>query len=311
MPCGGSGPEVPTYPADLLQLTTGAAIRVVAAACLDDAVVARARLTTNDPEAFHDFRVAIRRLRSHLRAFATRLPRAAALRPRLKALQLATNHGRDLEVQLAWVARARARLPSVRERAGVGAIILQLERDQTRAVASGLRHIEADFPALELELRRSLSVPSPTPTGGCAALLTELCSDLSRRLQRRLSEVKSLEQVDEPHAARIAAKRLRYLLETVAGLSPPAAAMVRTLKGLQDLLGDLHDVQLMAQRLERLGRRLTRGRVSKRAAVTALHRRAEREIRRLFHRLEADWLSPPASARFAVRLKRLRGRLGA
>ena len=48
------------------------------------------------------------------------------------------------------------------------------------------------------------------------------------------------------HAARIAAKRLRYLAEPVAPWIDAARQPVELLKGLQDLLGELHDGQLLA-----------------------------------------------------------------
>ena len=48
------------------------------------------------------------------------------------------------------------------------------------------------------------------------------------------------------HAARIAAKRLRYLAEPVAPWIDAARRPVELLKELQDLLGELHDGQLLA-----------------------------------------------------------------
>ena len=50
----------------------------------------------------------------------------------------------------------------------------------------------------------------------------------------------------EGHAARIAAKRLRYLAEPLAPWIDSARRPVELLKALQDLLGELHDGQLLA-----------------------------------------------------------------
>ena len=57
---------------------------------------------TKDREALHDFRVAVRRLRSVLRAYRRWLGRAAArkARRRFRSLAATTNDGRDAEVQL-------------------------------------------------------------------------------------------------------------------------------------------------------------------------------------------------------------------
>jgi hypothetical protein len=49
-------------------------------------------------------------------------------------------------------------------------------------------------------------------------------------------------KVEELHDMRIAAKRLRYLLELSAPLfGAPAKKAAKTVKGLQDILGEIHD----------------------------------------------------------------------
>ena len=74
---------------------------------------------SGDVEALHDFRVAIRRLRSLLRAYQdltdAAIPRR--LRRGLRALARATNASRDLEVKLAWLEAEKASLKP-RERTG-------------------------------------------------------------------------------------------------------------------------------------------------------------------------------------------------
>src|SRR5439155_912375 len=78
------------------------------------ASAARERLTkVDDQEALHDFRVAMRRLRSTLRAYqpqrAALLP--AKLRRRLRELARPTGEARAVEVQIAWLERRRTELP--------------------------------------------------------------------------------------------------------------------------------------------------------------------------------------------------------
>ena len=59
-----------SLPADLLDRPAEEAVRRIALRELDRAERAREALVRgDDPEALHDFRVAIRRLRSHLRAY--------------------------------------------------------------------------------------------------------------------------------------------------------------------------------------------------------------------------------------------------
>jgi CHAD domain-containing protein len=99
----------------LLDRPAAEAARLLALRLLDDAASARLRLgRPDDPEALHDFRVAIRRLRSSIRAWRDVLDNAVSPRVlrRLRRLARATSESRDLEVHLAWVA---AQAPNQRE----------------------------------------------------------------------------------------------------------------------------------------------------------------------------------------------------
>ena len=58
------------------------------------------------------------------------------------------------------------------------------------------------------------------------------------------------EAVQELHDTRIAAKRLRYVLELAEPtLGEPAASGARVARGLQDLLGEIHDCDVMLPRI--------------------------------------------------------------
>jgi len=57
--------------------------------------------------------------------------------------------------------------------------------------------------------------------------------------------IKDPRRVEELHRLRIAAKRLRYTLEIFAPiLGPPLPAVIERLRTLQDLLGDIHDLDV-------------------------------------------------------------------
>jgi CHAD domain-containing protein len=64
----------------------------------------------DDHKGLHAFRVAIRRLRSLLRAYRRRLGRAAGKKPRrrLRELSRVTNAARDAHVQLTWLSAEAA-----------------------------------------------------------------------------------------------------------------------------------------------------------------------------------------------------------
>ena len=100
--------------------------------------------------------------------------------------------------------------------------------------------------------------PDSTRTAACAA-------NARRILHVRIDEVYSYDglvadpaNVTELHDMRIACKRLRYLLEIFgiafeADLDP----FLEEVKGLQDLLGDIHDCDVQIPRLEEHLRWLT------------------------------------------------------
>jgi len=84
-----------------------------------------------------------------------------------------------------------------------------------------------------------------------------LAENALRIVTVRLKELRSFapraldpNEVDALHDMRIAAKRLRYVLEiNEPALGPPARQGAKTAKKLQDLLGDIHDCDVMLPRV--------------------------------------------------------------
>jgi len=244
---------VPDYPAGLLSVPPAVAVEGFAAVLLTEAAAARDRLAVGaDDEALHDFRVAVRRLRSVLRAFKRCVDHeiTGKLRRRLRSLARDTNAARDTEVLLAWV---RARHPTLTRAQRVGARWLQerLEGEMEAAYAVGLDTIRRRFPALDRTVRRRLGAAAQRPWGGSrafaatfAAMLHGLIGEHVTLLREALDAVAGPDDEPRAHAARIGAKRLRYLVELVQSELDGAKPAVSHLKALQTLLGDLHDVQV-------------------------------------------------------------------
>ncbi|PYP46249.1 MAG: hypothetical protein DMD50_08355 [Gemmatimonadetes bacterium] len=221
---------------------------------LDAASAARERLTNvDDQEALHDFRVAMRRLRSTLRAYQPQLAALvpAKLRRRLRELARATGEARDVEVQIAWLEHRRNELPPAR-RAGVPWLLARLTQRRERAYRDIRERIAPKFDRLARRLRRALESP-PAPDAmlppSLASLIAELLLDQGSDLERRLALIRSPANHVEAHAARIRVKRARYLLEPVVPEAAPAAPVLRRLKQVQQLLGDLHDLHVVIVRL--------------------------------------------------------------
>ncbi len=277
---------MPGFPADLLDLPVDRAARLVLRGLLDRARAARKRLgRADDADALHDFRVSLRRLRSWERAYRPHLGKTIPkrLRASLRALAVATNAGRDAEVQLGWLREAGADL-GTDHASGVAWLTGRLEerRDQAyRAVGDVGRTFDELERTLRARLRRR-AAPRAERFGPVTAGLIE------RRigqLRRRLGEVRGADDVRQMHAARIRGKRLRYLLEPLETYGEPVAPLLGRLRRLQDLLGELHDLhgmdaELAGARVPPVARR----------DLEPLRERAAGAVTERFARLRAEWL---------------------
>ncbi len=222
----------------LLAAPAAEGVRARALELLEAARAARARLEdVDDGEAVHDLRVALRRLRSVLRAHAGLLgKKVKKLRGQLGQIAGATGAARDAEVQLAWLAKQPR----------AGRLVTRVEQRRDEGYAEARATAGPAFDALEPRLRRALSsyrveVGRSGRTFG--AELAELLVPAARELGERLGSVRSPDDHDAVHRARIAGKRLRYLLEPLADRAPGA---LETLARLQDALGELHDAHVLA-----------------------------------------------------------------
>ena len=248
---------------DNLRESTDRSVRLVALGQLADANAAHARLASeSDDEALHDFRVALRRLRSWERAFRPYLrdDLGKKLRRRLRDLAHDTGDSRDLEVHLAWLADQRRSLGR-RQRAGLDWLVSQMKDKKADADRVLEKDVDGRFTRLESRLARALESyrerirlrkdgrAAPVPVFGEA--LAPRVRTQARELERHLGNVRSERDVREGHEARIAAKRLRYLLEPVTKIIPGAADIVDRLKALQDVLGDLHDAQVFGAEISK------------------------------------------------------------
>ncbi|MDH5197979.1 MAG: CHAD domain-containing protein [Gemmatimonadota bacterium] len=230
----------------LLDRATSDAVRRVAAGRIVEATVALERLKDRrDREALHDFRVAVRRLRSLLRAYRRWLGRTAAtkVRRRLRDLGSATNAGRDAEVQLAWLEAQRSALARG-ERTGLNWLMRNLRATRRESYTGARRHMREDFARVSDMIEKRLAELDETgpPFRETFALLLR---QHSAELEARLTAIRGPEDEENAHEARISAKRLRYLLEPVRTDAAGVRPLVAHLKDLQDLLGSLHDMHVL------------------------------------------------------------------
>jgi CHAD domain-containing protein len=237
-----------------------------------------------DPEAIHDFRVALRRLRTVLRparrVFGKR--RLVEIGAELRRFAQATGTLRDEEVLRetlgaltlppraqaelsAWLVQ-RARQERVRRRAAV-ALLLAPDGPAGPSLGTALAHLER---RLGRRRREDLAATDLAAATAAAAL----------------SDVRALATADRRdaaamHALRIGFKRLRYAVELFTPiLGEPAAGAARAAARMQKRLGELHDVDEALLRV-------ARARGLSASAARAVHRglvRARHEAARRVHR---------------------------
>ena len=203
-----------------------------------------------DMRSVHQARVATRRLREALPVLRASVDGQALGRVQRQVRRMTRALGpvRELDVALAHLddmaarnlvstrALARVRQTMARER-------LARRRDMLAAITPG--KIE--------KLRQRLGDVSSGPQAAhSAAALAEAAQQVSKRARRLAAAIEragGLYLADRLHAVRIAAKKLRYALEIDRELKRShSTARVTQLKRLQDLLGRMHDYEILIDR---------------------------------------------------------------
>jgi CHAD domain-containing protein len=235
----------------LPEQTVAGAVTRMAGKHLEAASRALARLeATGHPKGLHSFRVAIRRLRSLLRAYRPWLGSVAGrkVRRRLRELTRSTSVARDTDVQIDWLIGSRNKLKGP-ERLGADWWLRKLQgrkRQSYRAAGSDLRREFAR--AVKLIKKR---IDDDVAEDACefSAAFLEVLEPAVAESRRRLAAISGADDRKNVHRARVQLKRLRYLVEPLRDLSAESRAFLRQLKGLQRLLGELHDVHVLEDEL--------------------------------------------------------------
>ena len=250
----------------LLAMPAPRAVRVIARGLLDDVLEAQSRFEKDEPDALHDLRVALRRLRSWLRAFRPELSDTVkgGTRRRLRGLASATGEARDAEVALAFIER-QSQLPS-RARAGIRAVVGQLEQERDHRVRGLRRTLARDVSRAARDLSRQLEsywerhrLDEPSTVRPMAVVFGDALRHHVKQVESALERIEPPGKAEHVHRARIAAKRLRYLLEPLSealGAQEP----IRLLRALQQQLGDARDAHRIAMHFVReIGEGAARG----------------------------------------------------
>ena len=254
----------------------------------------------DDAEAIHDYRVALRRLRTALRP-ARRLygkRRTRELSAELRRFAQATSALRDEEVLReiltaldlpsrsrgeldAWLVQ-RARQERARRRDAIAQIAPGATRPRSRGPAPGMEapppppvpSLAETLAHLERRLHRRRLHASPA---GAVALAEETLAAAAADVDALLGG--HVHDAPAMHALRIRYKRLRYAAEIFAPLLGDRAAAVASASArMQKRLGELHDLEQAMVRIRR-ARGLPAG--TRAAVVRALTRARKRQRERV------------------------------
>ncbi len=207
-----------------------------------------------DAEHIHRMRVATRRLRARLRVFGGVFSnkKLNAWTKEIRRLTRSLGEARDCDVQIILLENFKTTHPDEKTRRGISRLELRIRQRRTREqvkVNESMERLLANKVIEEmseklLELRilaRMRTVPEvPDP-----ASMDFARSSISSGLMDLLSHEMYLQDSDaarELHRMRIAAKRLRYTMETFESWFPDVLPKaIKMVKNVQELLGDIHD----------------------------------------------------------------------
>jgi CHAD domain-containing protein len=224
-----------------------------------------------DTEFLHDYRVAIRRIRSLLTLVRKVFPAAVSrgLRRRFGELARDTNRLRDIDVYLLSEDHYRAQLPPGL-RPELDPMFDELRRERKRELARLRRRWRSvsyreEMAAIDDWFAGDMpaGTRADSPIGALAAREVD-------RAYRRVAAAGLKVDEDTPHedvhALRIECKKLRYLLEWFEPLfaALPYRQVVRRLKRLQTVLGSFNDFSTQQLALQQY---LDRGPRDNRAAA--------------------------------------------
>ena len=225
---------------DPATIVTTTLVGAVEQLMLHDAAI---RLGTSDPEAIHDARVAVRRIRSLAASLSSVLDVDAISGPveRLGAFARALGTVRDLDVFLEDLTAEAANVPeAIRAEAARIASVVAIERGAS--IEWLRRSMDAPQNAQPLTTLMAIAVDPPLRRPAHAPDPAIVMSSVWKALARRAGAADGSSPDPVLHALRIRAKRVRYAAEALEPfVGDRAAAFARAAARLQDVLGRHQD----------------------------------------------------------------------
>jgi CHAD domain-containing protein len=242
-------------------------------------------LGEGDVRALHRTRVATRRLREILPVLQLKAAVSNRLSKRLKHVTEELGRVRELDVLLALAAELRESGRYDTQALRRITTALTAEQSQTRA------KLEDRLPIGELHrIGRKLekvedALRDRKPSKGWRWAVDARVTRRADTLLHALDAAGSIYLQERLHHVRIALKKFRYAVEIAGEASGvKLRAEVRTLKKAQDILGRLHDVQVLIDRIRQIQPAVTLSDVSTWRKMDGLIAALENDCRRLHAR---------------------------
>ena len=242
-----------------------------------------------DVTAIHQARVATRRLREALPLVARGSSGRKVARI-VRRLTRSLGPVRELDVALLTLAE----LSGARDvpRSGVSALQQAIRQERSRLHADMRRTIDrCDLQKLSEKLltaAKKHDQSAPQPRAADSKQLIAARARAARRADRLSGSIENAAAIylpDRLHEVRIAVKKLRYAMEIVRELSGSRATVrIMTLKRAQDLLGRIHDLEVLIARTRAIQGSANAPTLRVSADMDLLVRRLETECRRLHGR---------------------------
>jgi CHAD domain-containing protein len=198
--------------------------------------------------SLHQARVASRRLREMLPVTGVAAgARSGKTRRIVRRLTRALGPVREIDVALALLDEVAKRHPKVPAPA-IAAVRERLQQERAQRQKDMIARLERV--KLEKLTRRVRELGAAIGDSADDAAWHEALADRlrsrSRRLRQAIAGAGALYSPERLHVVRIAIKKLRYALELARDSgAAPAGPLVRTLKSVQEGLGELNDLQVL------------------------------------------------------------------
>jgi inorganic triphosphatase YgiF len=258
-------------------------------------------LESDDPEATHQLRIGLRRLRSALQALRPFVisPSLKSFECRVRELAHAVGVLRDADVLISTIAAPiEAKAPDKNGFVELTAALLRHRRATREEVRAALRGPAWTRLQLYLALWPRTLQENDKLAGPIAKVARKALRKAWRKCAKLAAAIDELSG-EERHEMRKALKKLRYQTEFFAPLfaEKKTEAFVRQLKALQDVFGYVNDVR-MAPRLMEIQRHHGQTSIAAARTVGYILGQHEMEARHVWRQAAPTWRGLERASRF-------------